>query len=156
MGTYMFRGEVFMGVACVTLRLSIRKGINIWHIQWGKMRSAPTEWANLYGSITFSTSMMPHWCFIEVYFSSRMSTLRVYHIVVLGTPNYSRSSEYINWAIILLSQDTRCYHSVYNWILGDVIHILYLTYIDICCWFWDYTRWVPCFSECILKQLPLQ
>ena len=73
--------------------------------------------------------MMPNWCFIDVYFSIRKSILKVYHRVVLGTSNLSRSSEYLDFAIILLSQDTHCYPSVYNCIFGDVIHILYLTYI---------------------------
>ena len=51
--------------------------------------------------ITFPTAMMLLWCFIEVYLSIRKSTLRVYHIVVFGTPNPSRSSEYLDFTIIL-------------------------------------------------------
>ena len=50
MGTYMLKGEVLMGVACVTLRLSIRKGLYVGHIQWYRMSKSSTEWANLYGS----------------------------------------------------------------------------------------------------------
>ena len=85
--------------------------------------------------ITFTTAIMPHWCFIEVYFSVWKSTLRVYHRVVFGTPNSSIILEYLDFTIILLSQDTWWSHSVYNWILGDVIHILYLAYIYICSYF---------------------
>ena len=41
MGTYLLKGEVFMGVACVTLRLSLRKGIYVGHIQCDGMRKPP-------------------------------------------------------------------------------------------------------------------
>ena len=37
-------------MACVTLRLSLRKGVYVGHIQWDSMRKAPTTWANIYGS----------------------------------------------------------------------------------------------------------
>ena len=50
LGTYMLKGEVGMGVACVTLRLSLRKGIYVGHIKWDSMSKYPTEWANLYGA----------------------------------------------------------------------------------------------------------
>ena len=33
LGTYILKGEVFMGVACVTLRLSLIKGIYVVYIQ---------------------------------------------------------------------------------------------------------------------------
>ena len=81
--------------------------------------------------ITFPTDMMPHWCFIEEYFISINITLRVYHRVVFGIPNFSRSSEYLDLTIIHISQNTRWSHSVYNCTVGDVLHILYLTYIYI-------------------------
>ena len=37
-------------VACVTLRLSLRKGVYVGHIQWDRSRKALTEWANIYGA----------------------------------------------------------------------------------------------------------
>ena len=33
MGAYPLKGEVGIGVACVTLRLSLRKGVYVGHIQ---------------------------------------------------------------------------------------------------------------------------
>ena len=50
LGAYPLKGEVGTGVACVTLRFSIRKGRCVGHIQWEITRKAPTAWANLYGS----------------------------------------------------------------------------------------------------------
>ena len=50
LGTYMLKGEMGMGVECVTLRLSLRKGIYVGHIQWGRMGKSKTVWANIYGS----------------------------------------------------------------------------------------------------------
>ena len=50
MGAYLLKGEVFMGMAFVTLRLYIRKGLYVGHIQWDRMRKSPTEWSNIYGS----------------------------------------------------------------------------------------------------------
>ena len=41
---------------------------------------------------TFYDIRLPLCCFIEVYFGIRKITLKVYHIVVFGTPNFSRSS----------------------------------------------------------------
>ena len=49
MGTYILKGEVLMGVACVTLRLSLRKGVYVGHPQWEIMRKYQTAWANIYG-----------------------------------------------------------------------------------------------------------
>ena len=49
MGTYLLKGEVFMGVACVTLTLSLRRGVYVGHIQCDSMRKSPTEFANIYG-----------------------------------------------------------------------------------------------------------
>ena len=49
MGTYMFKRDVLMGLACVTLRLSLRKGIYVGHLQWESRRKAQTAWANIYG-----------------------------------------------------------------------------------------------------------
>ena len=50
MGNHMLKGEVLMGLACVTLRLSFRKGLYVVHIQWDIMSKAQTEWSNIYGS----------------------------------------------------------------------------------------------------------
>ena len=49
--TYPLKGEVGIGVACVTLRFSIRKGRCVGNIQWGITRIEPTAWANLYGTV---------------------------------------------------------------------------------------------------------
>ena len=51
MGTYLLKGEVLMGLACVTLRLSLRKGVYIGHLQWESTRKAQTAWANIYGYV---------------------------------------------------------------------------------------------------------
>ena len=51
MGTYILKGEVLMGVACVTLRLSLRKGVYVGHLQWEIMRKYQTAWANIYGYV---------------------------------------------------------------------------------------------------------
>ena len=48
MGNYLLKGEVFMGLACVTLRLSLRKGVYVVHIQWYNMSKSQTEWAYIY------------------------------------------------------------------------------------------------------------
>ena len=45
-----------MVVACVTLRLSLRKGIYVGHIQWDIMSKSPTAWANLYGLSLYDRS----------------------------------------------------------------------------------------------------
>ena len=37
-------------VAFVTLRLSLRKGVYVLHIQWAIMRKSLTAWANIYGA----------------------------------------------------------------------------------------------------------
>ena len=37
-----------MGVACVTMSISLRKGRYVGHLQWDSMRKGPTAWANLY------------------------------------------------------------------------------------------------------------
>ena len=41
MGTYMLKGDVLMGLECVTLRLSLRKGVNIGRLQWDNMGKIP-------------------------------------------------------------------------------------------------------------------
>ena len=46
---YLLKGELLIGLACVTLRLSLRKGVYVGHLQWDSMRKAQTEWANTYG-----------------------------------------------------------------------------------------------------------
>ena len=48
LGTYSLKDKVGMGIACVTLRSSILKGIYVRHIQWDSMRRVPTAWDNLY------------------------------------------------------------------------------------------------------------
>ena len=48
LGPYILKDEVRMGVACVTLRLSLIKGGYVGHLQWEKMRKPPTTWANIY------------------------------------------------------------------------------------------------------------
>ena len=53
MGTYMLKGELGMGVACLTSRLSLRKGVYVGHIQCDSTRKLPTTWANLYGAGVF-------------------------------------------------------------------------------------------------------
>ena len=49
MGTYLLKGEVLMVLACVTLRLSLRNGVYVVHIQWDNTRKAQMSWANIYG-----------------------------------------------------------------------------------------------------------
>ena len=44
------KDEVGMGVACVTMRMYLRKGRYVGNLQWDIMRKFPTEWANLYGA----------------------------------------------------------------------------------------------------------
>ena len=39
-----------MGVACVTLGVSLRKGRYDVHLQWDIMRKGPAAWDNLYGA----------------------------------------------------------------------------------------------------------
>ena len=39
-----------MGVACVALRISLRRGRYVGNIQWDSMRKGPTAWVNLYGA----------------------------------------------------------------------------------------------------------
>ena len=48
LGTYPLMGEVLMVMECVTLRLYLRKGRYIGHIQWDRMRKSTTAWANIY------------------------------------------------------------------------------------------------------------
>ena len=50
MGSYPLKDEARMGVACVTLRISIRKWRYIGQLQWDIMSKSPTEWANLNGA----------------------------------------------------------------------------------------------------------
>ena len=50
MGTYLLKGDMVVGVLCVTLRLSLRNGRYVGHLQWDRMRKAPTAWANIYGA----------------------------------------------------------------------------------------------------------
>ena len=49
MGTYMFKEEVSMGLACVTLIFSLIKGVYVGHLQWDSMKKAQTAWSNIYG-----------------------------------------------------------------------------------------------------------
>ena len=39
-----------MGVACVTLRFSLRKGRYIVHLKWDSTKKSLTEWSNIYES----------------------------------------------------------------------------------------------------------
>ena len=50
LGPYTLNYKVGMEVACVTLRLSLRKGVYVGHKQWDIMIRSPTDWANLHGS----------------------------------------------------------------------------------------------------------
>ena len=54
-----------MGVECVTLRMSLRRGRYVGHLQWDSMRKLPTVWENLY----------------------------VYGVLVLGDTIYSRDGD---------------------------------------------------------------
>ena len=47
MGPYPLKDEVGMGVAGVTSRISLRKGIYIAHIQWYRMSKVPTSLVNI-------------------------------------------------------------------------------------------------------------
>ena len=38
-----------MVLACVTLMLSLLKGVYVGHLQWESMRKAQTAWSNIYG-----------------------------------------------------------------------------------------------------------
>ena len=53
MSTNLLKRDVGMGVACVTSRFSLRKGVYIGHIQWCNMMKTLTSWANLYGAGVF-------------------------------------------------------------------------------------------------------
>ena len=55
LGPYAFKDEVGMELACVTLRLSLRKGVYVVHLQWDIMRKSLTEWANIYGYVVLGT-----------------------------------------------------------------------------------------------------
>ena len=50
LGPYPLKDEVGMEVACVTFRMSLRKGKYFGHLQWYSKRKFPTYWDNLYGS----------------------------------------------------------------------------------------------------------
>ena len=49
MVTNLLNGEALMGLACVTLRFSLRKGVYVRHLQWDIMRKSQIAWANIYG-----------------------------------------------------------------------------------------------------------
>ena len=49
LGPYPLKYEVGIGVACVTLIMSLRKGRYVGHPQWDSMSKGLTEWDNLYG-----------------------------------------------------------------------------------------------------------
>ena len=48
LGTYTLKDKVGMGVMCVNLRTSPRKGRYVGHLQWDIMRKDPTSRDNLY------------------------------------------------------------------------------------------------------------
>ena len=50
LGPYPLKYELGMGIACVTLRLYLRKGRYVGHLQWDNTRKAPNSWENLYGT----------------------------------------------------------------------------------------------------------
>ena len=50
MDTYILKGDVLIGVTCVTLGLSLRKGLYVGNIQWDSMRKFSTAWDNIYGA----------------------------------------------------------------------------------------------------------
>ena len=50
MGPFQLRYEIFMGVVCYTLIISIRKGTYVGHLQWDRTIKFPTAWRNLYKS----------------------------------------------------------------------------------------------------------
>ena len=47
--TYPCKEDLGMGVACVNLRLFLRKVRYVGHMQWDSMSKSPITWANLYG-----------------------------------------------------------------------------------------------------------
>ena len=49
MGTYLLKGEVLMGLECVTFKMPLIKGVYIGHLQWDSMKKSQTAWANIYG-----------------------------------------------------------------------------------------------------------
>ena len=49
MGTNLLKGEVLMGLECVTLMMSLIKGVYVGHLQWDSMKKYQTAWANIYG-----------------------------------------------------------------------------------------------------------
>ena len=51
--TYPLKDDVGMGVACVNLRLSLRKGRYVGHLPWDSMGKFRTAWANIYGDGVF-------------------------------------------------------------------------------------------------------
>ena len=48
LGPYILKDEVLMGVACVDLRILLRKGRYTGHLQWENISKVPTAWDNLY------------------------------------------------------------------------------------------------------------
>ena len=52
MGTYILQDEVGMGLACMTLSISLRKRRHVGHLQWNPMQKGKMKWANLYGDET--------------------------------------------------------------------------------------------------------
>ena len=48
LGTYPLKDEVSIVVVCVTLRMYLRKGRYVGHLQWESMRKVPISWSNLY------------------------------------------------------------------------------------------------------------
>ena len=49
LGPYPPKYEVGMGVACVNLSMSLKKGIYVGHLLWEITRKGPKEQANIYG-----------------------------------------------------------------------------------------------------------
>ena len=47
---YNLKYEVGMVFACVTLRLSLIKGINVGHLKWDRTKKSQKAWSNIYGS----------------------------------------------------------------------------------------------------------
>ena len=52
---YLLIDEVGMGIACMTLRLSLQKGRYVGNLQWNSICKAPISWAKLYGAGTLGT-----------------------------------------------------------------------------------------------------
>ena len=48
MGNYPLKEKVGMGVVCVTLMLSLRKGVCVGNLQRYSTIKPPMEWSNLY------------------------------------------------------------------------------------------------------------